>query len=70
MAAQGTEGLSMRDVARKLNISHQAPYKHFPSRTHLLAEIMRRCFEDFARFIDAESKAHVTDELRSHDRLI
>jgi AcrR family transcriptional regulator len=64
IAAQGTEGLSMRDVARKLNISHQAPYKHFPSRDHLLAEIMRRCFEDFAQFLDAESKAHATDELR------
>ena len=64
IAAQGSEGLSMRDVARKLNISHQAPYKHFPSRDHLLAEIMRRCFEDFAQFIDAQSKAHATDELR------
>jgi AcrR family transcriptional regulator len=64
IAAQGTEGLSMRDVARKLNISHQAPYKHFPSRDHLLAKIMRRCFEDFAQFIDAEAKAHVTDQLR------
>jgi AcrR family transcriptional regulator len=52
IAESGVEGLSMRDVARKLGISHQAPYRHFPSRDHLLAEIMRRCFADFARHLD------------------
>ena len=64
IAEQGVEGLSMRDVARKLDISHQAPYRHFPSRDHLLAEIMRRCFEDFAHFLDEKSKANTNDELR------
>jgi AcrR family transcriptional regulator len=64
IAEQGIEGLSMRDVARRLDISHQAPYRHFPSRDHLLAEIMRRCFEDFAHFLDQASKAQVGDELR------
>ena len=54
---RGVEGLSMRDVARRLDISHQAPYRHFPSRDHLLAEIMRRCFEDFANFLDESAKA-------------
>jgi len=63
IAEQGVEGLSMRDVARKLAISHQAPYRHFPSRNHLLAEIMRRCFEDFADFLDTTSKAQPADEL-------
>ena len=61
---QGVEGWSMRDVARKLNISHQAPYRHFPNRDHLLAEIMRRCFVDFAEYLDAQSKANPNDELR------
>ncbi len=64
IAEQGVEGLSMRDVARKLNISHQAPYRHFPNRDHLLAEIMRRCFVDFAEYLDSETKAHQEDELR------
>jgi AcrR family transcriptional regulator len=49
IAEQGVEGLSMRDVARKLGISHQAPYRHFESRDHLLAEIMRRCFRGLYR---------------------
>jgi AcrR family transcriptional regulator len=64
IAEQGVEGLSMRDVARRLEISHQAPYRHFPSRDHLLAEIMRRCFEDFANFLDMSAKNHSEDALR------
>ena len=52
IAEHGVERLSMRDVARKLEISHQAPYRHFESRDHLLAEIMRRCFADFAQHLD------------------
>lgn len=57
IAEQGVEGLSMRDVARKLHISHQAPYRHFASRDHLLAEIMRRCFVDFAQYLDASTQS-------------
>ena len=64
IAEHGVEGLSLRDVARRLDISHQAPYRHFPSRDHLLAEIMGRCFEDFAKFLDQGSKAHAQDALR------
>lgn len=57
IAEQGVESLSMRDVARKLDISHQAPYRHFESRDHLLAEIMRRCFADFARHLDERPRS-------------
>lgn len=52
IAERGIEHLSLREVARKLGVSHQAPYKHYPSRDHLLAEVMRRCFRDFAAFLD------------------
>ena len=36
----GLEALSLREVARRLGVSHQAPYKHFPSRDHIVAEIL------------------------------
>ncbi len=53
------ENLSLRDVARKLGVSHQAPYKHYPSRDHLLAEVMRRCFQRFAAHLD--KRGHFAD---------
>jgi AcrR family transcriptional regulator len=56
IAEQGIENLSLRDVARKLGVSHQAPYKHYPSRDHLLAEVMRRCFQRFAAHLDARPR--------------
>jgi AcrR family transcriptional regulator len=52
VAEHGVEQLSLRAVARHLGVSHQAPYKHYPSRDHLLSEVMRRCFRGFAAFLD------------------
>lgn len=52
IAEHGVELLSLREVARRLGVSHQAPYRHYPSRDHLLVEVMRRCFRDFAAFLD------------------
>lgn len=56
IAERGVESLSLREVARKLAISHQAPYRHFESRDHLLAEIMNRCFKDFAAHLEARPR--------------
>ena len=52
IAEHGIERLSLREVARRLGVSHQAPYKHYPSRDHLLAEVIRRCFRQFAEYLD------------------
>ena len=56
IAQDGIENLSLRDVARRLGVSHQAPYRHYPSRDHLLAEVMRRCYEQFAHHLDARQR--------------
>lgn len=57
IAERGVEQLSLREVARRLGVSHQAPYRHFASRDHLLAEVMRRCFEEFARDLDQRERS-------------
>jgi AcrR family transcriptional regulator len=48
IAERGIENLSLRDVARKLGV--------YPSRDHLLAEVMRRCFQRFAAHLDARPR--------------
>jgi AcrR family transcriptional regulator len=48
ISASGVESLSLREVARRIGVSHQAPYRHFASRDHVLAEIVRRAFGEFA----------------------
>lgn len=55
IAQEGIEQLSLRDVARRLGVSHQAPYRHFPTREHLLAEVMRRCYAQFAEHLQARA---------------
>jgi AcrR family transcriptional regulator len=57
IAEHGIEKLSLRDVARRLNVSHQAPYKHYPSRDHLLAEVIRRCFQGFTDALNARERS-------------
>ena len=53
IAAEGPESLSLREVARRLGVSHQAPYKYFPSREHLIAELVGRSFVAFGEALEA-----------------
>jgi AcrR family transcriptional regulator len=36
---EGLEALSLRSVARRAGVSHAAPYRHYPSREALLADL-------------------------------
>ena len=58
----GIENLSMRDIARRLGVSHQAPYKHFQSRNHILAAVVARCFNNFADHLRARPKCDSPEE--------
>src|SRR3954468_6306675 len=36
---EGLEALSLRSVARRAGVSHAAPYRHYPRREALLADV-------------------------------
>lgn len=42
---EGLEAFSMREVARRAGVSHQAPYHHFADREAILAEIVAEGFQ-------------------------
>jgi AcrR family transcriptional regulator len=54
---KGIEALSLRDVARRAGVSHNAPYRHFPSRAALLEAIAAAGFERFAAELEAAERA-------------
>ncbi len=49
--AHGPEGLSLREIARTIGVSHNAPYRHFADREALLAAVMTDVFRDFGRHL-------------------
>jgi AcrR family transcriptional regulator len=40
----GLEGFTLREVARKAGVSHNAPYRHFPSKESLIAALATDSF--------------------------
>lgn len=48
IATDGPDALSMREVARRADISHQAPYHHFSDRAGILAAISEEGYRAFA----------------------
>jgi AcrR family transcriptional regulator len=53
---EGLEALTTRALARKLEVSHAAPARHFPNRGSLLAEVAAEAFERFARALANAAK--------------
>lgn len=53
IANEGLEGFSMREVARRAGVSHQAPYHHFPDREAILAAIVAEGFEGLRDAMEA-----------------
>lgn len=44
ISEEGLEKLSLREIARRAGVSHQAPYHHFADREALLAEVVGEGF--------------------------
>jgi AcrR family transcriptional regulator len=46
--SEGIEGVTIRACARRAEVSHAAPAKHFPDRRSLLTRLAERCMADLA----------------------
>ena len=55
LAAGGVAAISLREVARRAGVSHNAPYRHFPDRDSLLAALAEEGFVELARRMDGEA---------------
>lgn len=66
LAEQGTPGVSLRAVARRAGVSHNAPYHHFGDRQGLLKAVAARGLRDLlAAMVAARENA-----ASSRDRLL
>ena len=45
LGTHGFDGLSLREVAKKLKVTHQAPYHYFPDKSALLIELKKMGFQ-------------------------
>lgn len=53
LAAEGPEGLSLRAIARDLNMGVSSLYRYFPSRDDLLTQLLVEAFNDQADAVES-----------------
>jgi AcrR family transcriptional regulator len=53
LAARGADGLSLRELARAVGVSHAAPRRHFADRRALLDALAQQGFVDLGRTLSA-----------------
>jgi AcrR family transcriptional regulator len=61
----GLAALSMREVARRAGVSHQAPYHYFADRESILAELVRDGFDRLTGYLEDSLK-----QVRDYDESI
>jgi AcrR family transcriptional regulator len=57
LADQGVDALTLREVARRAQVSQAAPYHHFNGKAELVSAIAQHGFEDFAAALRAGAAA-------------
>lgn len=64
LSKEGVGGLSLRKVAQRAGVSHNAPYSHFPDKQALIAAISTEGFKKLYDEIDAAVSSYPNDPLR------
>ncbi|MFH6784471.1 MULTISPECIES: TetR/AcrR family transcriptional regulator [Methylobacterium] len=65
----GIEAVTLREAARQAGVSHNAPYRHFPSREALLAAVAAEGFRTLHRTqSDAAAEVDPADRLKAFGR--
>jgi AcrR family transcriptional regulator len=59
--ASGTRGLSWREIARRADVSHSAPYRHFANKEELLAAVAEQGFRSLTERMVEEMAAAPDD---------
>jgi AcrR family transcriptional regulator len=60
----GVAALSLREVARRAGVSHQAPYHHFGHKEAIVAELVARGFTRLAERLEAAEQSRGTPSRR------
>jgi AcrR family transcriptional regulator len=53
---RGVDGFTLREVARRAGVSHNAPYHHFRDRSALVAALVVDGFEDFTSALETAAR--------------
>ena len=61
---EGVGALSLREVARRAGVSHQAPYHHFGNKEAIVAELVTRGYLRLAERLEAAEHARGTPSRR------
>jgi AcrR family transcriptional regulator len=64
LSKEGIEGLSLRKVAQRAGVSHNAPYSHFPDKQSLVAAISTEGFKQLYRELDTAAFRYTNDPKR------
>jgi AcrR family transcriptional regulator len=57
----GAAGLSLRETAKLVGVSHTAPYRHFKDKDALLTAITESGFDSLAETLQNVTKEHIKD---------
>jgi AcrR family transcriptional regulator len=64
LSKEGINGLSLRKVAQRAGVSHNAPYSHFPDKQSLIAAISTEGFKQLYNELDGAVSLYANDPKR------